>query len=162
MNKVGIFYGSTTGTTTEISEKIAELLDADIFNVADGVANAKDYDNLIFAASTWGMGDLQDDWDSALGDLEKIDFNGKKFALLGVGDGVSFSSTFIDGIKKIYDSINGGELVGKVSTDGYEFDSSEAVVDDEFLGLAIDHTNEDDKTDDRINDWIEVLKADFI
>lgn len=45
-----------------------------------------------------------------------------------------------------------------VSTDGYTFDDSEAVEDDKFLGLALDDVNEDDKTEERIDAWIEAIK----
>ena len=44
--------------------------------------------------------------------------------------------------------------MGAVSTDGYTFDDSEAVVDGKFVGLPLDDVNEDDKTDARINAWI--------
>jgi flavodoxin I len=44
--------------------------------------------------------------------------------------------------------------VGAVSTDGYTFDGSEAVVDGKFVGLPLDDVNEDDKTDARIDAWI--------
>ena len=47
----------------------------------------------------------------------------------------------------------------QVSTDGYTFDDSEAVVDGKFVGLALDDVNEDDKTDERIDAWIDSIKG---
>ena len=38
------------------------------------------------------------------------------------------------------------------------YDDSEAVVDGKFLGLALDEVNEDDKSDERIDAWIDELK----
>ena len=35
---------------------------------------------------------------------------------------------------------------------------SEAVEDGKFLGLVLDEINEDDKTEERINAWIESIK----
>ena len=52
----------------------------------------------------------------------------------------------------------GANIIGAVSTDGYTFDESEAVVDGKFVGLALDEVNEDDKTDERINAWVEEIK----
>ena len=44
-----------------------------------------------------------------------------------------------------------------VSTDGYSFTSSVAVVDGDFVGLALDETNEPDKSTDRIETWVKSL-----
>ena len=46
----------------------------------------------------------------------------------------------------------------KVSTDGYTYDDSEAIDGDKFLGLALDEVNEDDKTEERIDAWLEAIK----
>ena len=48
----------------------------------------------------------------------------------------------------------GACVIGRVATNGYTFDESEAVVDGKFVGLALDEVNEDDKTDERINAWV--------
>jgi len=53
----------------------------------------------------------------------------------------------------------GANVIGEVSTDGYTFDDSEAVVDGKFVGLALDDVNEDDKTEGRIDAWLESIKA---
>ena len=39
------------------------------------------------------------------------------------------------------------------------FEDSEAVVDGKFVGLALDDVNEDDKTEERIDAWLENIKA---
>ena len=52
----------------------------------------------------------------------------------------------------------GANIVGAVSTDGYTFDESTAVVDGKFVGLALDEDNESDKTDERIAAWVEEIK----
>ena len=49
-------------------------------------------------------------------------------------------------------------MIGAVSTEGYTFDDSESVVDGKFVGLALDEVNEDDKTDERINAWVEEIQ----
>jgi flavodoxin I len=62
-------------------------------------------------------------------------------------------------MKELYDAAKaaGANVIGEVSTEGYTFDDSDAVVDGQFVGLALDDINEDDKTDGRIDAWIAQL-----
>ena len=66
MNKIGVFYGSTTGTTEDVARRIAEKLNvssAHIFEVSKLTeALVNEYDVLVLGSSTWGAGELQDDW----------------------------------------------------------------------------------------------------
>lgn len=157
--KTAIFYGSTTGTTEMIAGKVGELLGAEVLPATE-IDKVEDYDFVIFATSTWGMGDLQDDWYEALDKLKTKNLSGKKVGLIGVGDQFGFGDTFVDGIGTIYEEIKdmGINLVGKTSTDGYSFSGSKAVVDDEFVGLVIDENNQSELTDERINAWVEKVK----
>mgnify|MGYP001016197949 CR=1 FL=1 len=161
MSKIAIVYGSSTGATEAVAEKIqAAFDDAAIFN-ADGlnVEDLKPYDFLIFGASTTGVGDLQDDWEALLPKVEKMNFTGKKVAIFGLGDSASFSTSFAGGMYIIYKALKGKvDIVGSVSTDGYTFDDSEALVDGRFVGLALDEDNEYNETDVRIAAWVEELK----
>ena len=157
--KTGIFYGSTTGTTESVVDRVKVLLDADVFT-ADDIDKAENYDFIILATSTWGMGELQDGWLDGIEKLKNLNLSGKKVALIGVGDQEGFGDTFVDAIGIIYDEIKdkGITLVGKTSTDGYNFSSSRAVEDGEFLGLIIDENNPGELTEERINSWIEKVR----
>lgn len=157
--KTGIFYGSTTGTTEMVAEKVGALLGADVMPAAE-IDKVENYDFVIFATSTWGMGDLQDDWFGALEILAGKNLSGKKVALIGVGDQASFGDTFVDGMGTIYEEIKdkGVTLVGKTSVDGYDFSSSKAVVDGEFVGLVIDENNQSELTEERIATWVEKVR----
>lgn len=157
--KTGIFYGSTTGVTESIAEKAGQLLEADVMPVSE-IDKVEDYDFVIFATSTWGMGDLQDDWFGAIDILVGKNLTGKKVAFIGVGDQASFGDTFVDGIGTIYETIKdkGITLVGKTSTEGYSFSNSKAVVDDDFIGLVIDENNQSELTEERLNNWAEKVK----
>lgn len=157
--KTGIFYGSTTGTTEMVAEKVGALLGADVMPAAE-IDKVENYDFVIFATSTWGMGDLQDDWYGALEILAGKNLSGKKVALIGVGDQASFGDTFVDGMGTIYEEIKdkGVTLVGKTSVDGYDFSSSKAVVDGEFAGLVIDENNQSELTEERIAAWVEKVR----
>ena len=81
-------------------------------------------------------------------------------ALFGCGDSQSYSDTFCDGMGEIYRELQGTgcNIIGGVSTDGYTYDDSTAVVDGRFVGLAIDDVNESEQTEARIDAWVEVIK----
>lgn len=166
MSKIGIYYGSTTGNTQEVAEEIAKELgvnNVDIHDVSNANADYSSYDVILLGSSTLGFGDLQDDWESYIGKLKGADLNGKKVALFGCGDSSSYSDTFCDAMGKIYQAIKdkGCTLIGQVSTDGYTYDDSEAVVDGKFVGLPIDNDNEPDQTAGRISNWIQILKSEM-
>jgi flavodoxin I len=168
MNKIGIFYGSSTGVTEDIAKLIQEKLgedNADLLNVDSvSVDRLSNYDNLIFASSTWGMGELQDDWEKFIKNIDKADLSGKKVAIFGPGDQNLYPDTFVDAIGVLYKLAkdHGATVVGKVSTEGYSFDKSMALEGDKFVGLPIDEENQSELTEARLNKWLTELKKEFI
>ena len=105
--------------------------------------------------------DLQDDWEGFLPGFLEIDFEGKTIALFGLGDGAIYSDSFCDGMGVLYrELINKPcEIIGLTSTEGYDFVESNSVVDDMFVGLALDEDNEYDQTDERIEKWVNEIKS---
>ncbi|CCX76522.1 flavodoxin [Parabacteroides johnsonii DSM 18315] len=168
MKTIGIFYGSSNGTTESVAKQIAEKLgvkSADIHNVGQASpADFASYEVLLLGSSTWGAGDLQDDWYDFLPKIKKLDLSGKLVGLFGCGDSSSFSDTFCDAIGTIYNDLKatGCKFVGSMDTSSYTYDDSTAVVDGKFVGLALDEMNEDDQTPVRIDAWIESLKKDGV
>lgn len=161
MSEIAIFYGSTTGNTESVAKQMAEYLGADTFDVADEPTDElQNHSTLIFGTSTWGIGDLQDDWESFISELEGADLSGKTVAIFGLGDSDSYPDSFVDGMKAIYDAVEGKgcKIVGAVETNDYEYDSSISEVDGKFVGLPLDEDNESDKTEERIKNWIEQIK----
>ena len=168
MKKIGIFFGSSSGTTEDIAGRIAAKLgvaDSDIYNVGSAdVAAVQNYDVLLLGSSTWGAGDLQDDWYDFLPQLKEQELSGKLVSFFGLGDSSSFGDTYCDAIGTIYADLQGtgAQFIGQVSTDGYSFDESTAVVDGKFVGLALDEMNESDQTDARIDAWVAQLAAEGV
>lgn len=158
MKKTVIIYGSSTGTCEDLAGRIgAKLGVSDIVNVSDATADLiAANDNLILGTSTWGAGELQDDWYDGVKLLESADLSGKTIALFGCGDCESYGDTFVGAMGEIYNAVkdSGATIVGMVSTDGYTFDDSAAVVDGKFVGLPLDEVNEDNLTDGRIDAWV--------
>jgi flavodoxin I len=161
---IGIFFGSSTGNTKDVATKLQEQLGGDLHNIADVDADTiSGYDHLVFAASTWGAGDLQDDWEDFFPTLDDVDFDGKKVALLGLGDQENYGDTFADAIAILAEKVEerGGAIVGHTSTEGYTYDNSEAERDGMFIGLVIDEDSQGGLTDSRIKSWAADLKKAF-
>jgi flavodoxin I len=157
MNATIVIYGSSTGTCEAIAEKIASKLGCEAVNVQDLTADiVTNHQNLILGTSTWGAGELQDDWYDGLKTLQSSDLKGKTIAIFGCGDCATYSDTFVGGMGELYNGIkdSGAHFIGSVATDGYTFDDSEAVINGKFIGLPLDDINEDDKTDIRIETWL--------
>ena len=159
MSKTIVIFGSSTGTCEGIAEKIGAKLGAEVVNVQDLNDDVLAADNLLLGTSTWGAGELQDDWYDGVETIKGADLSGKTVAIFGCGDSASYSDTFCGAMKELYDAAKeaGANVIGEVSTDGYTFDDSDAIVDGKFVGLALDDINEDDKTDERIDAWLEQL-----
>lgn len=168
MKKIVVVYGSSTDNTKHVANVIAKKLtgnEVKVFDVARiSPADLEGYTNLILGTSTLGLGDLQDDWDSFLPKLKKLDLNGKVVALFGLGDSSTYSDTFVDGLGILYEALDGKgcRIVGEVSPEGYTFDDSRAVVDGQFVGLPLDEDNESDQTEDRLDNWIASISPEFI
>ncbi len=165
---VAIIYGSSTMNTEYVSQRLAAAFGSD----QEILHNVKDIDpaviegsrNIVFVTSTWGAGDLQDDWEEFFPRLEEMDLSGKVIGLVGVGDQENYPDTFCDGISHLYDVVvrNGGRVVGSTNTEGYNFKQSRSVKDGDFVGLVIDEDNQADRTDERIRDWVAAVSGEFV
>jgi len=164
MKKIGIYYGSVMGNTSGAAEQIADLL-GDGATAIDVSGDTKfiDYDVLIMGTSTWGLGELQDDWYSALDALKSADLAGKSVAVFGMGDQESYNDTFVDGMRDLYDAAigAGATAVGACGADGYDFSESRASEGDGFIGLALDDDNQSELTASRIEAWVTQLKEEL-
>ena len=166
MASIGIFYGSSTGNTEMVAEKIRVLFgeDAETNNIdSSGKEDIEKYDFLIFGTSSWGIGDMQDDWEDFVEVLEEVNFHKKKVALFGLGDQVNYADSFVDGIGVIYDIIyDRVDIVGAWPLEGYSFNESAAVKNGKFVGLPLDKENQSNLTDDRLKKWVTILQKEFV
>ncbi len=161
MEKVGVFYGSSVGNTRFVAEKLSDLIENAELNPVEkaGRKDIEKYSFLILGTSTWGVGNLQDDFETFVDTLIDTDLSGKKIALFGLGDQYTYPDTFCNGMGKLYHLIKdkGCEFVGFWPTEAYDFSESAAVVDDKFVGLALDEDNEPDLTNHRLTEWIKII-----
>lgn len=170
MQKIGLFYGSSTGNTEVVAEMIKDAFDkiapdlVDVFDIGLVEVNRLlEYDRLIIGCPTWNIGQLQDDWDIAYTRLEEMDFSGKKVAVFGVGDQFGYSDNFCDAIGILGQKFEerGAELVGFTAAVDYEFSYSLGVEDGVFLGLALDEDNQHTLTPERVAQWVDLLVLEF-
>jgi flavodoxin I len=165
-----IFYGSSTGNTENAAKQIREELGGkDVIKLFDistsGVDKIKEYDKLIIGVSTWGEGDLQDDWDEIFEEFKNIDFSNKTVAFFGLGDQESYSDEYVDAMATLYEVVSqqeGANIIGSWPIDKYEFDESRAVVNGEFVGLALDEDNQSELTPERIKTWCSQIKEQIL
>lgn len=176
MAKIGVFFGSTSGKTRKVAKMIKKKFDdalmADPINI--NKASPDDlaaYEYLILGTPTMGEGQLpglsadceEESWEEALTRLTEVDFTGKTVALFGLGDQVSYGNEFVNGLIELYDfvSARGAKVVGSWPTEGYDFNVSLAVVDDQFVGLALDLDNQASQTDARLDAWLGQIAPHF-
>lgn len=162
-----IYYASSTGNTEKSAGRIRKNLTKDIklVNITnDGFANIEQYDKIIFGCSTWGDGELQDDWSDKWNEFANANLQGKTVAIFGLGDQESYSDTFLDAMALVYEELEkkGAKIIGFTSTDDYTFDESKAVIDGKFVGLALDEDNQSDLSKDRIAAWCETIKEEIL
>lgn len=81
MSKTIVVFGSSTGTCEGIADKIAAKLGVEALNVQDLTSDiVAANDNLILGTSTWGAGEMQDDWYDGVKVLQGADLKGKTIA----------------------------------------------------------------------------------
>jgi flavodoxin I len=165
MKPVGIFYGSTSGSTESIAKKIQKALgkDAHLHDISKSdVATIQKYENLIFGTSAWGIGDMQDDWEDFIDSLNELNYEGKKIALFGLGDQEEYPESFVDGLGTLYCRLPEKSIVvGEWPKDGYDYYFSLAEKEGKLVGLAIDEHHQSDKSEARIKKWTDQLKKNF-
>jgi flavodoxin long chain len=152
-----IVYGSSTGNTEHAAELMAgkfenaQLVSAEQLTVQ--MLESGDF--FILGTSTWGDGDLQDDWETSIDLVRQADLSGKKAAVFGFGDQEGWPDSFVSGMRELYDALQDAhaEVVGSWDPEGYEFEHSDAVEDGVFVGLALDEENQGEMNGERIEQW---------
>jgi flavodoxin I len=169
MDKIGIFFGTDTGTTRLIAKKMAKKLGDGLSNKPLNVNRITpdeimQYDALILGTPTYGFNQVPGistgikagSWEEFLPQLEDLDFTGKRIALYGLGNQEKYTSTFADSLIHLYEFFlqRGAEIIGSWDTEGYSFEKSLSVVDGRFVGLILDQQAQPLLTDQRIDDWL--------
>lgn len=174
MTKTGIFFGTDTGNTRRIAKEISTMLGTGVaakpVNIRTaGVEDMLQYDVLILGTPTYGEGELPglatgnptESWAEFLPKLAGHDFSGKTVAIYGLGNQKGYPDDFVSAMIYLYDSFkqSGATVIGACSTEGYKFKRSKAIVDERFVGLALDQENQKDLTHERLDTWLKSLQS---
>ena len=157
---VTVIYGTDNGATKTVASRIAEKLGGKALNVRSAQTTSfESCDLLVLGSPTCGNGTLQSDWEDKLETLKKADLTGKKVALFGTGDQISYPDTYLDAMGMLYDAVveKGATVIGFTDTAGYDYSNSLAERDGKFVGLALDEDGQPDETEGRIATWTHQL-----
>ncbi len=143
MAKVLVVYGSTTGNTETLAQAVESGLNSGgaettVKNVTDTkVEELADYDVLVFGCSTWGEGELQEDFIDFHDEMSNIPLKGKKAAVFGPGDSEGYPDSFCVAVDMIEETAKkcGAEIIVEgLKVDG---DVEPAMGDAEAWGAKI-------------------------
>ena len=153
--------------TYTVLQKLVDL-QPDLFVISDVTPlRLLDYHNLILVCSTLGRNtwemEQKDPWSSFLPKMLRIRLEGRKVAIVGLGDHVSYPNNFVDGMGILGRTIGeiGGKLIGETETRDYIFNDSRALQEGKFIGLPLDEDYEADKTEDRVDNWLERIRPEL-
>lgn len=168
---IGIFYAPSGGSVHKIARLIKQKLAAqhpDMLMLSEIVPlQLLDYRVLILVCSTLGRNtwemEQKDPWSSFLPKMLRIRLDGRKVAIVGLGDHVSYPNNFVDGMGILANTIEeiGGKLIGETATTDYVFNDSRALREGKFVGLPLDEDYEAEKSEARIDDWVEHIAPDL-
>ncbi len=143
MTRIILVYGSTMGNTEILAGSVVEGLESG--NVEVTVRNVTEvepeeltnYDMVILGCSTWGEGELQDDFIEFYDRMEEISLKGKKSAVFGPGDSEIYPDSFckaVDILEEILIKCEAKIIVESLKVDG---EVEPAFGDAEAWGLKI-------------------------
>jgi len=177
MNKIGMFFGTETGTTRLIAKKMYKLLGEELADKPVNVnrITAEDllqYDALILGTPSYGEGDipgkdvgcLESNWAEFIQQFGTPDMTGKTIAMYGLGAQERYADRFASSLVALYIFFKGlgAEMIGDWPVEGYTFNHSASVVDDRFVGLVIDQRTQGMYTEERLQGWIEQIRPQLV
>lgn len=177
MSKIGIFFGTDTGSTRLVAKKIYSLLGDELADKPKNInrtsaAELLQYDALILGTPSYGVGDLpgrsvgcqEDNWAEFVPHLEGVDLSGKKIALFGLGHQERYASRFASSLIQLYRIFHGygADIIGRWSLDGYQFEHSDSIIDNQFVGLVLDQRGQPQLTDERVKLWLAQITPEFL
>jgi len=176
MAKIGLIFGTSTGNTETVAEMIVEEFGDDVDGPIDIDALEEPvsslfgkYDAFIVGTPTWNTGaDVERSgvaWDEIYyTSMQELDLKGKKVAVFGLGDQVSYAENYADASGELHDVFQdlGCQMLGYTSQEGYEHEESKAIRGDKFCGLLCDMVNQEDLTEERVQNWVAQLKEEGI
>lgn len=166
-----LIFGTDTGNTETVGESISaelakrgcDLEMVDVVGLSD--AHLEQAEFIVMGIPTWDFGGIQGDWEDIETEIQKWDLTGKTVALYGLGDQLGYGYYFVDAMAWLYHYViaAGARVIGHWSTESYFYEESRAVNEEKtyFCGLAIDDDQQFELTDQRIEQWVEQIQAEY-
>lgn len=164
MKKTGLIYSFNTKKTKKIAEMLQKQFDKNQVEAVNVETIDEEtflkFDRMILGVATWHDGELPNYWDEFVPAIEFMDLKDKEFAIFGLGDQKGYPENFADGIGLLADVLRkqGGKIVGFTATEGYSYECSVGVENDQFMGLVLDFENQKDLNKERVETWAKQLK----
>lgn len=174
MSKIGIFFGTDTGSTRLVAKKIYAALGPELADKPKNINRTSpteflQYEALILGTPSYGVGDLpglavgcqEANWAEFVPYLDDADLSGKRVALFGLGHQERYASRFASSLLQLYRVFygNGAQIIGSWSTEGYQFEHSDAIIDGRFVGLVLDQRGQPHLSDERIKLWLQQIRS---
>ncbi len=172
MKKIALIFWPEGGNVDESGDQIIahcsndEIVKLSIAEVTKDILN--EYDNWIIGGSTvgshvWEDADDTNKWHEFFKLLDETETNGKVVAFYGLGDQILYPHHFVDGLGVFQEEFEKRKIkiVGQWSAEGYDFADSEGIKGGYFFGLALDQDQQSELSDDRIDQWLAIIKKDF-
>ena len=169
-DQIAVLYGPKGGNTENAAKLIVKNIGSNGVLIPVTEVDEHTLDNfskLVVGSSigthTWMHENTSHDWDAFLPKFRKINFEGKKVAIFGLGDQLAYTNNFVDHMRIIYDIVieNHGTVIGSWPTDGYDFNESASIIDGKFVGLPIDEDFQEELTEQRIKQWVKEIVNNF-
>lgn len=172
MQKVLVIFWPPKGNVEHASAKIAQRfsdIECKRVNILDLEKKMLgDYDNWIIGGSTvgahvWRDVDDSNKWFELFRMLDEIDLTKKTVAFFGLGDQILYPGHFVDHMGILQEEFESrkANIVGKWPVEGYNFRESDGLGTKYFFGLALDEDNQPELTDERIDQWVQMIRKDF-
>ena len=173
LDATAIIFGTSTGSTETVADMIFEGLEGQAegpFDIETLDGSVKDffekYDSLIVGTPTWNTGaDTERSgtgWDEVYySTMQEMNLQGKKVAVFGLGDQISYAENYADASGELHDVFEGlgCKMFGYTSQEGYEHEASKAIRGELFCGLLCDMVNQEELSEERVENWIQQLKG---
>lgn len=169
MSKIGMFFGTESGTTRLVAKKLFKHLGDAVCDKPVNVnrispADLMAYDALILGTPSYGEGEipgkavgcLESNWAEFLEQMPAdVRFDGKRIAFFGLGAQERYADRFASSLFALHQwfATRGATIVGEWPNEGYTFDHSAALVDGRFIGLIIDQRTQSMHTEARLAAW---------
>ena len=140
------------------------------------MADFAGFDGLICGIPTWNTGaeELRSGtaWDDLLEKIGALGLERKTSRNIWLGDSVGYGQDYVDAMEELhrYFEKAGAKMVGYVSLDGYDnFTSSRCLIPhlneitppedgEKFCGLPVDEDSENERTQERVENWCAQIK----